>query len=117
MWLHHGSPCLHVVSVSSSYAKRSISTLLLSLSHWCWWCASNSILIFPDTHSFHSPSFRLSEHSSNMHFVASLVAVGSIASLASASGFEYPASVPLSKRQTSGPAYDCHANCGMYTPP
>lgn len=49
-----------------------------------------------------------------MHFVASLVAVGSMASLASASvGFEFPASVPLSKRQTSGPAYNCHANCGM----
>ncbi|KAJ4165656.1 hypothetical protein LMH87_007280 [Akanthomyces muscarius] len=48
-----------------------------------------------------------------MHFVASLVAVGSIASLASASaGFEFPAAVPLSKRQTSGPAYNCHANCG-----
>ncbi|KAK8140976.1 hypothetical protein G3M48_001159 [Beauveria asiatica] len=49
-----------------------------------------------------------------MHFVASLVAVGSAVSLASAGsiGFEFPASVPLSKRQTSGPAYDCHANCG-----
>ncbi|KAM3514407.1 hypothetical protein MY11210_001961 [Beauveria gryllotalpidicola] len=49
-----------------------------------------------------------------MHFVASLVAVGSAASLASAGsiGFEFPASVPLSKRQTSGPAYDCHASCG-----
>ncbi|EJP68962.1 uncharacterized protein BBA_01997 [Beauveria bassiana ARSEF 2860] len=49
-----------------------------------------------------------------MHFVASLVAVGSAVSLASAGsiGFEFPASVPLSKRQTSGPAYECHANCG-----
>ncbi|KAJ6786641.1 hypothetical protein PWT90_09405 [Aphanocladium album] len=48
-----------------------------------------------------------------MHFVTSLVAIGSVASLASASvGFEFPAAVPLSKRQTSGPAYECHANCG-----
>ncbi|KAM3532130.1 hypothetical protein NHJ13051_000506 [Beauveria bassiana] len=49
-----------------------------------------------------------------MHFVASLVAVGSAVSLAYAGsiGFEFPASVPLSKRQTSGPAYECHANCG-----
>ncbi|TQV95623.1 hypothetical protein V2A60_000808 [Cordyceps javanica] len=48
-----------------------------------------------------------------MHFVASLVAVGSMASLASAGvGFQFPDTVPLHKRQVTGPAYECHANCG-----
>ncbi|ATY62818.1 hypothetical protein A9K55_007804 [Cordyceps militaris] len=48
-----------------------------------------------------------------MHFVASIVAVGSLASLASAGvGFQFPDAVPLNKRQVTGPAYECHANCG-----
>lgn len=62
-----------------------------------------------------STILRLTYTLSIMHFIASLVAVGSVATLASASvGFQFPDSVPLSKRQVSGPAYECHANCGMY---
>ncbi|KAM5344971.1 hypothetical protein ACJ41O_010833 [Fusarium nematophilum] len=43
------------------------------------------------------------------------VVLGSLASLAAASikrEFQFPDSVPLSRRQTSGPEYECHANCG-----
>ncbi|OAA71474.1 hypothetical protein ISF_02025 [Cordyceps fumosorosea ARSEF 2679] len=48
-----------------------------------------------------------------MHFVATLAAVGSVASLASARvGFQFPDTVPLAKRQVTGAAYECHANCG-----
>mgnify|MGYP000871441820 CR=1 FL=1 len=50
-----------------------------------------------------------------MQRVAQIVALGSLASSAVAvarTGFEFPDSVPMHKRQTSGPSYECHANCG-----
>ncbi|KAJ6438245.1 hypothetical protein O9K51_08837 [Purpureocillium lavendulum] len=49
-----------------------------------------------------------------MHFAASIIALGSLAASAAAAaapGFQFPAAVPLDKRQTSGPAYECHAHC------
>ncbi|POR33768.1 Uncharacterized protein TPAR_06042 [Tolypocladium paradoxum] len=50
-----------------------------------------------------------------MLFAACVVALGSLASAAAAAaapGFQFPDTVPLEKRQTEGPAYQCHANCG-----
>lgn len=50
-----------------------------------------------------------------MQRVAQVVALGSLASSVVAvarTGFEFPDSVPMHKRQTSGPSYECHANCG-----
>ncbi|UNI18589.1 hypothetical protein JDV02_004847 [Purpureocillium takamizusanense] len=50
-----------------------------------------------------------------MHLAASLIALGSLAASAAAAaapGYQYPDFVPLHKRQTSGPSYECHANCG-----
>ena len=47
---------------------------------------------------------------------ATILAIGSVVSAAAAVskvGFEFPADVPLNKRQTEGPRYECHANCGM----
>lgn len=44
-----------------------------------------------------------------------VLAAGSLASVAvaaSSPGFIFPASVPLAKRQVSGPAYECHSDCG-----
>lgn len=36
----------------------------------------------------------------------------------SASAFEFPDFVPLHRRQDPGtPAYECHANCGMFHVP
>lgn len=49
-----------------------------------------------------------------MHFTTS-AAVGLLAASAVATAFEFPASVPMNKRQTEGPSYDCHANCGTET--
>ncbi|PNY28911.1 Uncharacterized protein TCAP_01171 [Tolypocladium capitatum] len=47
-----------------------------------------------------------------MRFAACVVvALGSLAS-AAAAGFQFPDAVPLERRQTDGPAYQCHANCG-----
>ncbi|KAK5993744.1 hypothetical protein PT974_07181 [Cladobotryum mycophilum] len=47
-----------------------------------------------------------------MHFFSSLITLGSIASLAMASTQLDPEFLALSSRQTSGPVYECHANCG-----
>lgn len=61
----------------------------------------------------------LSTASSNMRFTASALAIGAVASLAAAVAnpdfFSFPDIVPMAKRQTSGPAYQCHASCGQYT--
>jgi hypothetical protein len=54
-----------------------------------------------------------------MRLTTSLVAIGSVASLVTAAatpGFEFPDTVPMHKRQTEGPAYECHASCGKYRP-
>lgn len=51
-----------------------------------------------------------------MQLISSIVTLGSLASTAiavSEVGFEFPDSVPMSKRQTDGPSYECHADCGM----
>ena len=48
-----------------------------------------------------------------MHFVASLAAASVLALVSAApEPFVFPDAVPLDKRQTSGPKYECHANCG-----
>ncbi|KAF5123324.1 hypothetical protein E5D57_011236 [Metarhizium anisopliae] len=50
-----------------------------------------------------------------MRFTASALAIGAVASLAAAVAnpdFSFPDIVPMAKRQTSGPAYQCHASCG-----
>ncbi|KAF7562311.1 hypothetical protein G7046_g1820 [Stylonectria norvegica] len=50
-----------------------------------------------------------------MQLTCIALGLGSLATLAAASarsGFEFPDSVPLSRRQTSGPVYECHSNCG-----
>ncbi|EFY98091.1 hypothetical protein X797_009064 [Metarhizium robertsii] len=50
-----------------------------------------------------------------MRFTASALAIGAVASLAAAVAnpdFNFPDIVPMAKRQTSGPAYQCHASCG-----
>jgi hypothetical protein len=50
-----------------------------------------------------------------MRFLASAVIIGSAATLATAAAkpdFEFPSVVPLARRQTSGPDYECHASCG-----
>ncbi|KAG9252274.1 uncharacterized protein F5Z01DRAFT_676154 [Emericellopsis atlantica] len=49
--------------------------------------------------------------------LTSIAAIGAFATAAAAvnleRGFTYPASVPhVEKRQTSGPKYECHSNCG-----
>ncbi|KAJ2968472.1 hypothetical protein NQ176_g9164 [Zarea fungicola] len=53
-----------------------------------------------------------------MHFITSVLTMGSIATLASATvGFEYPANVPMSKRQTSGYAIQNAATSGYCSDP
>ncbi|KAM6522102.1 hypothetical protein FALCPG4_011792 [Fusarium falciforme] len=50
-----------------------------------------------------------------MQLTYTAVILGSVASLASATvkrELPFPDSVPLHKRQPSGPEYQCHANCG-----
>ncbi|KAJ4141807.1 hypothetical protein NW754_014596 [Fusarium falciforme] len=50
-----------------------------------------------------------------MQLTYTAVILGSLASLASATvkrELPFPDSVPLHKRQPSGPEYQCHANCG-----
>ncbi|KAH7264361.1 hypothetical protein B0J15DRAFT_547120 [Fusarium solani] len=50
-----------------------------------------------------------------MQLAYTAVILGSLASLASATvkrELPFPDSVPLHKRQPSGPEYQCHANCG-----
>ncbi|KAF5012458.1 hypothetical protein FDECE_1510 [Fusarium decemcellulare] len=50
-----------------------------------------------------------------MQLTYTAVVLGSQATLASGltqREFQFPDSVPLSRRQTSGPEYQCHANCG-----
>ncbi|OAQ65021.1 hypothetical protein VFPPC_13982 [Pochonia chlamydosporia 170] len=50
-----------------------------------------------------------------MRFAVSAIIVGSLASTAIAAanpGFDFPDAVPVAKRQTSGPSYECHASCG-----
>ncbi|KAF4975022.1 hypothetical protein FZEAL_8143 [Fusarium zealandicum] len=50
-----------------------------------------------------------------MQLTYTAVVLGSLAAVASASvkrEFQFPDTVPLSRRQTSGPEYECHANCG-----
>lgn len=45
-----------------------------------------------------------------------LISLGLMASTAVAvasPGFDFPDSVPMDKRATTGPAYQCHAKCGM----
>ncbi|KND93681.1 hypothetical protein TOPH_01411 [Tolypocladium ophioglossoides CBS 100239] len=55
---------------------------------------------------------------SKMRFAACVIALGSVASAAAAAaaaaapGFQFPDAVPLEKRQTDDPSYQCHANCG-----
>lgn len=46
--------------------------------------------------------------------------LGSLATLAAANApakreFQFPDTVPMHKRQTSGPAYECHASCGEFS--
>ncbi|KAL6849218.1 hypothetical protein ACO1O0_008748 [Amphichorda felina] len=51
-----------------------------------------------------------------MQLISSILVLGSLASTAVALsnlGFEFPDTVPMSKRQTSGPAYECHSDCGF----
>lgn len=53
-----------------------------------------------------------------MHLIPSILALCSMASTAvavSKVSFEFPDSVPMSKRQTDGPSYECHADCGEST--
>ncbi|QPG96433.1 hypothetical protein C2857_004178 [Epichloe festucae Fl1] len=51
-----------------------------------------------------------------MRFAASAVVLGSVASMAAAVASPpldfYPDVVPMNKRHTSGPGYECHASCG-----
>ncbi|TWU73413.1 hypothetical protein ED733_003695 [Metarhizium rileyi] len=50
-----------------------------------------------------------------MRITASTLLVGALVSVATAlarPGFQFPDAVPLAKRQTSGPSYECHASCG-----
>ncbi|KAM0434043.1 hypothetical protein ACHAPT_003987 [Fusarium lateritium] len=50
-----------------------------------------------------------------MQLTYAAVVLGSLAALASAATkreFQFPDSVPLHRRQPSGPEYQCHANCG-----
>ncbi|ODA82461.1 hypothetical protein RJ55_00968 [Drechmeria coniospora] len=52
-----------------------------------------------------------------MRVTTSVVVLGSLASAvaaaaAAAGSFQFPESVPLHSRQTQGPSYQCHANCG-----
>lgn len=53
-----------------------------------------------------------------MQLTYTAVILGSLAALASATVVKrelpFPDSVPLHKRQPSGPEYQCHANCGMF---
>lgn len=54
-----------------------------------------------------------------MQLTSSIVSLGFLASAASAialEGFEFPDFVPMHKRQTEGPSYECHANCGKFHP-
>lgn len=47
-----------------------------------------------------------------MQLTLSLLALASTAAAVAKAGFEFPADVPMDKRQTEGPRYECHANCG-----
>lgn len=46
-----------------------------------------------------------------MHFTTSAI-VGILAASSVATAFQFPDNVPMDKRQTEGPSYECHANCG-----
>lgn len=70
----------------------------------------------PTTVSLYSKIVARFEQPSKMQLISSIVTLGSLASTAiavSEVGFEFPDSVPMSKRQTDGPSYECHADCGM----
>ncbi|KAH7318283.1 hypothetical protein B0I35DRAFT_478802 [Stachybotrys elegans] len=50
-----------------------------------------------------------------MHPMLSLLTLGPVLAAAAVSrdAFEFPDTVPMEKRQTSGPSYECHADCGF----